>query len=191
LLVNNCEPSYAEVHKAYLPHKGVTLELLWQEWVIQRSGTYSYRIFNRRFRESARTGAVTLRHEYCGGEKLFTDHAGERLSCSNEAGRKPPVEIFVAMVVVSIRIFSAATNDQKEQSWFGSHTRGLGFFRGVLESIDPDNLQSAVRNADRDESLLRKASEDRGPHYGTTFIPTRVRKARRHGHSRESGAKGR
>jgi transposase len=172
------EPDYSQIHAEYLSRKGVTLELLWQEWVSSTGGGYSYSTFNRRYREWAHTRSVTLRHEYRGGEKLFTDYAGERLSYWDEAGVEQPVEIFVAVLAASNRIFSEATKSQKEQCWIGSQSRALAFYGGVPEAIVPDNLKSAVTKADRYEPLLAKSYEEWAAHYGTTIIPARVRKPR-------------
>ena len=172
------EPDYARVHREYLSRKGVTLELLWQEWVAAAGGGYSYSTFNRRYREWAAAQSVTLRHEYRGGEKLFVDYAGERLSYWDEANVERSVEIFVAVLAASNRIFAEATSTQKEGSWIASHRRALEFFGGVPEAIVPDNLKSAVTEANRYEPRLSKAYEEWAAHYGTAIIPARVRKPR-------------
>lgn len=172
------EPDYSQIHLEYLSRKGVTLELLWQEWIAAGGGGYSYSTFNRRYREWAHTRSVTLRHEYHGGEKLFTDYAGETLRYRDEVGVEQRSEIFVAVLAASNRIFAEATKDQKEQSWIASHSRALAFYGGVPEAIVPDNLKSAVSKADRYEPVLAKAYEEWAAHYETTVIPARVRKPR-------------
>lgn len=172
------EPDYSRIHSEYLSRKGVTLVLLWQEWVAASGGGYSYSTFSRRYREWARTRSVTLRHEYRGGEKLFTDYAGETLSYFDDAGVEHRVEVFVAVLAASNRIFAEATSNQKEESWIASHTRALSFYGGVPEAVVPDNLKSAVTKADRYEPLLSKAYEEWAAHYGTTILPARVRKPR-------------
>lgn len=172
------EPDYTSVHTEYLSRKGVTLELLWQEWVSLTGGGYSYSTFNRRYREWAKTRSVTLRHEYRGGEKLFTDYAGETLCYWDEQNVSHKAEIFVGVLAGSNKIFSEATRSQKEECWVSSHTRALEFFGGVPEAIVPDNLKSAVTEANRYEPRLTKAYEEWAAHYDTAIIPARVKKPR-------------
>lgn len=172
------EPEYSVVNSELGTRKGMTLELLWQEWVKTTGGGYSYSTFNRRYRDWAQTRQVTLRHEYRGGEKLFTDYAGESLSYWEESGVERPIEIFVAVLAASNRIFTEATSSQKELDWISSHCRALEFFGGTPEAIVPDNLKSAVTEANRYEPRLARAYEEWAAHYGTAIIPARVRKPR-------------
>jgi len=169
------EPDYGKVHSEYFSRKGVTLELLWTEWVAATGGGYSYSTFNRRYREWAKIKSVTLRHEYQGGEKVFVDYAGEKLSywlgeVEHEA------EIFVGALAASNKIFCEATDSQSLTNWLGSNTRMLNFYGGVPGAIVPDNLKSAVEKACRYEPLLCRAYEEWAKHYGTAIIPTRVQK---------------
>lgn len=169
------EPDYGKVHSEYFSRKGVALELLWTEWVAASGGGYSYSTFNRRYREWAKIKSVTLRHEYQGGEKLFVDYAGEKLSYWID-NVEHAAEIFVGALAASNKIFCEATDSQSLPNWLGSHNRMLNFYGGVPGAIVPDNLKSAVEKACRYEPLLCRAYEEWAKHHGTAIIPTRVQK---------------
>lgn len=140
-------------------------------------GGYSYSTFNRRYREWAKVKSVILRHEYQGGEKLFVDYAGEKLSYWVD-NVEYPAEIFVGVLAASNKIFCEATDSQSLPNWLGSHNRMLDFYGGVPGAIVPDNLKSGVEKACRYEPLLCRAYEEWSKHCDTAIIPTRVQKPR-------------
>jgi transposase len=172
------DPSFELIHKEYLSRKGVTLELLWQEWIASREAGYTYSTFCRRYREWARDQRVVLRSEYRGGEKLLSDYAGECLSWWDEGGEEHSVEIFVAVLGASNFIYAEATPSQRVTHWVGSHIRAFSCIGGVPEALVIDNLKSGVTRACRYEPELNKTFEEFGAHFSTTILPTRAAKPR-------------
>lgn len=172
------DPDFEAVHRELKARKGTTLELLWQEWVAATGGGYSYSTFCRRYERWAKEKTVTLRHEYQGGEKLMTDFAGEGLRYRLPDGTTKPVQIFVAVMAASNRLYCEATESQKTIPWVGAHTRALEYFGGVPDAIIIDNLKAGVTRADRYEPDVSRAFEEWAAHYGTTPMPTRARKPR-------------
>ena len=60
--------------------KGVTLELLWQEYAERHSGShYSYNHFCRLYKEWAALLQPSMRQTHIAGEKLFVDYCGQTM----------------------------------------------------------------------------------------------------------------
>lgn len=172
------DPDFQLLHDDYLSRKGVTLELLWQEWMGADGTGYTYSTFCRRYKEWARSKQVVLRSAYNGGEKLLTDYAGETLAWWDENGADHKVEIFVAVLGASNLIYAEASPSQKVIHWVCSHIRAFTFIGGVPEAVVIDNLKSGVTKACRYEPELNKTFEEFGDHFGTTILPARAVKPR-------------
>jgi transposase len=151
---------------------------LWQEWVESTGGGYSYSTLCRRYKDWGKQHRVTLRHEYRGGEKLITDFAGEGLRYRLGDGTTKAVQIFVAVLGASSRIYCEALDSQRIMPWIGAHTRAFEFFGGVTDAVIIDNLKSGVTKVDRYEPELTRAVEEWAAHYGVTAMPTRAGKPR-------------
>jgi len=172
------EPDYREIHREFISRKGVTLELLWVEWVNKNGSGYSYSTFCRRYAEWSRAEKVTMRHHYAPGEKMLTDYAGETLSYTDLDDIVHKVEIFVAVFGFSNKIYTEPTESQKVMDWVNSHIRAFSFFGGVSAAVVTDNLKSAVIKASRYEPELQQTFEEFGNHYNTTILPARAGKPR-------------
>jgi transposase len=70
-------PDFAAIHQE-LKRKGVTLQLLWEEYVAAHSGetTYRYTQFCQRYADWAATLQRSMRQVHRAGEKCFVDFAG-------------------------------------------------------------------------------------------------------------------
>lgn len=62
--------------------------------------------------------------------------------------------------------------------WIGAHVRMLQYFGGVPAAIVPDNLKAGVRHACYYDPDLNPSLHELALHYGTTILPTRVRRPR-------------
>src|SRR5207249_11930281 len=70
-------PDFALVHRE-LKRKGVTLQLLWEEYRETAQGIpYSRSRFCERYLQFARTLRRSMRQSHVAGEKLFVDYAGQ------------------------------------------------------------------------------------------------------------------
>lgn len=168
------EPEFSQIHQELLSRKGVTLELLWQEWGQSAPQIYSYSTFCRRYREWAKTQRVTLRWEYEPGEKAFADYAGETLCYWDGEGRKCRVEIFVSTLAASNLIYCEASLDQSVLSWCNSNVRALEYFSGCPKLLVIDNLRSGISRSCRYEPELNRVFAEFGEHYALAIMPTRV-----------------
>lgn len=173
------ELDYSKIHRE-LRRKGVTLELLWQEYIKEHPEGYSYSQFCALCRKWRRTNDLPMRQTHKAGEKAFIDYTGvtvpiyERLSgkVSFEA------EVFVAALGASSYTFAEATASQQLKHWLGSHVRAFEFFGGVTEILIPDNLASGVKRACRYEPEINRNYRMLAQHYATVVIPARVKKPR-------------
>ncbi len=171
-------PDFTAVHQELTSRKGVTLELLWKEWNESAGGGYSYSTFCRRYHEHAQKHSVVMRSDYEPGEKLLSDYAGETLSYWDFQGNQFKVEIFVATLGFSNRIYAEATESQKLAHWVNSHIRAFSYFGGVTAAIVIDNLKSGVTKCHRYEPDINRTFEEFGAHYSTTIFPVRSAKPR-------------
>jgi hypothetical protein len=64
------------VHRE-LRRKGVTLDLLWQEYKAEHPDGYRYSGFGEHYRRWVGRLSVSMRQTHAAGEKLFIDYAGQ------------------------------------------------------------------------------------------------------------------
>ena len=162
-----------------LRKKGVTLELLWEEYLKERPEGYQYSQFCYHFHIWRRAGSLSMHIEHKAGDKMFVDYAGEKLSYTEPGSSKAhPVEVFVAILGASELTYVEASESQKQQEWIRSNERALWYFGGSPDALVPDSLKSAVTEADPYEPGINPAFDDFAAHYGLVIVPARVRKAR-------------
>jgi len=163
-----------------LRRKGVTRALLYKEELERGSYAGSYPVFCRLIQEHLKDTGVVLRREYKGGEYCFVDYAGVSVPICNERTRVVEFEaqIFVATLGASNYTYCEATKSQELLHFVGSHVRAVEFFGGVPRAFVPDNLKSGVVKINWYEPETTKTYGEFATHYGTTILPTRVRKPR-------------
>jgi len=162
-----------------LRKKGVTLELLWEEYLKECPEGYQYSQFCYHFHTWRGAGSLSMHIEHKVGDKMFVDYAGEKLSYTEPvSGKAHPVEVFVAILGASELTYVEGSESQKQQEWIRSNERALWYFGGVPDALVPDSLKSAVTEADPYEPGINPAFDDFAAHYGLVIVPARVRKAR-------------
>ena len=171
-------PDFAKIH-VELARKGVTRELLWQEYKAGCPQGLQYTTFCTQYRAWLATHETVFRQNHVPGEKLFVDYAGQTVAIIDSAnGAAHPAQIFVAVLGASNYTFAEATASQSLPDWLGSHVRALKFLGGVPRIIVPDNLRSAVTKAHRYDPELNPSYAELAQHYGLAVLPARVRKPR-------------
>lgn len=167
-------PDWNYIH-GELRKKGVTLQLLHQEYLQCHPDGYQYSQFCERYRQFRKTLNVCMRQTYRPGEKLFVDYAGQTIPIHDRAnGRIRKCCLFVAVLGVSNYTYAEASYTQGLEDWIAAHVNTFEYFRGVTEIIIPDNLKSAVVKPCRYEPKINPTYLDLAKHYGTCVIPTRV-----------------
>ena len=167
-------PDFAAIHQE-LQRKGVTLQLLWEEYQISTAAPhYSYPQFCARYRSWRQTLKRSLRHVHHAGEKLFVDYCGPTVPVIDGlSGAVRSAQIFVAVLGASNYTYAEATWTQSLPDWIGSHVRALTFFGGVPHLVIPDNLKAGVAKACRYEPQLTPTYAEWARHYNTVVLPAR------------------
>ena len=169
-------PDWSEVHKELKAKKrtGVTLKLLWHEYLEVHPDGYGYSRFCDLYRKWRGTIDVEMRQEYKAGEKLFVDYAGQTVPVvDRQTGEVRDAEVFVGSSGASNYLYAEATWTQTLPDWIGSHVRLFDYMGGVHEMVIPDQLKSGVTKACRYDPDLNRTYAEMAEHYGTAVIPAR------------------
>jgi transposase len=96
---NKAEPDCAYIDTE-MKKKGITLNVLWEEYKMQNPDGYMYTRFCDKYREYRKKNAVYMRKMYKAGEKMMVDWAGLTMKYW-EAGLEKTAYIFVAVLPAS------------------------------------------------------------------------------------------
>ncbi len=165
-------PDYGRIHQE-LRRKGITLMLLWEEYVAAHAGqpTYRYSQFCEWYRRYALRLKRSMRQIHRAGEKLFVDYAGPTVELTDGAR----AHIFVAALGASSYTFACATPRETMADWLHGCARALSFIGGVPQLIVPDNPRAMIASPNRYEPRANETVEDFARHYGTSVLPARPR----------------
>jgi transposase len=168
------QPDYAVMHHE-LKHKGVTKQLLWEEYKqIHGDNGLQYSQYCYRYQQWAQHLKRSMRQIHKAGEKCFIDYCGPTIPVINAStGEVTQTNIFVAVLGASSYTYAEATKTQTKADWIQSHVNMFNFFGGVTEMLVPDNLRSAVTKADRYEPEINISYQHMATHYKTVVIPAR------------------
>ncbi|MFQ5506838.1 MAG: IS21 family transposase [Planctomycetota bacterium] len=166
-------PDFAGIHQE-LRRKGVTLQLLWVEYLEAHPGGYRYSQFCELYRRFRKKLSPSMRQIHRAGEKAFVDFAGQKIEWVDpRTGEVQSCELFVGVLGASSFIYAEATPDQTLPSWIAAHVRMLETFGGAPQIITPDNLKSGVTRPCRYEPVVNRTYEEMARHYGAVVIPAR------------------
>jgi len=173
------EPDWASVHRE-LKRKHVTLLILWDEYIADNPGGYSYSRFCELYRSFEKTLSVTMRQTYAAGERLFVDYAGDGVPVVIDrlTGEVRMAQIFVAVLGASSLTFARASWTQTLPDWIDAHVGALEAIGGVPQLIVPDNAKTAIIKACFYDPQVNRTYADMAIHYGTALLPARPRKPR-------------
>lgn len=171
-------PDFAYIHEQ-LKQKGVTRQLLWEEYRAVHPTGYGYTQFTVLYAEWRRRLRPAMRQTHAAGEKLFLDYSGKTVPVVNDStGEVREAEVFVAVLGASNYTYAEATWTQGLADWTAATVRALSFFGGVPRLLVPDNLKAAVTKACRYEPVINRAYSDLAAHYGCAVLPARPHKPR-------------
>jgi transposase len=160
-----------------LKKRGVTRNLLWEEYLEAYPGGYGRTQFNFHLSQNlvARKPSAVLQHKP--GERLYIDFAGDPLFFIDpDTGEQIRCQVFVACLPYSDYCFAIAVRSQSVEDFLYALGCCLQALGGVPEILVPDNLKAAIIKASRYEPDVNRALEDFANHYGTTVIPARAYK---------------
>jgi transposase len=174
LVAQYVEPDFAQLHQE-LKRKGVTLQLLWEEYAAAHPGqAYRYSQFCLLFKRFQGRLKRSMRQVHRAGDKLFIDYSGHTVGIIDSAtGEIRRAEIFVAVLGASCYTYAEASCSQQLPDWIGSHVRCFEFLGCVPALLVPDQLKSAIKRACRYEPESTSTYADLARHYGTAILPAR------------------
>ncbi len=167
-------PNWSEFHQQ-LKKKGVTKQLLWQEYVERNAdNNYSYPQLCRIYKEWRSRQQPSMRQTHQYGEKLFVDYCGPTIPIVNpDTGEYRGAQVFVAVMGGSSYTYAEATLSQQLEDWVMSHARAFQFLGAVPEIIVPDNLRSGTTRACKYDPDLNPTYQQLAAHYNVAIIPAR------------------
>ena len=185
-------PDFGAIHRE-LRRKGVTLQLLWEEYRAQAQGVpYSRSRFCERYIEFRQRLRRSMRQIHVAGEKLFVDYAGPTVPLIDPAsGEITRAHIFVAVWGASNYTYAEATATESKADWIAAHVNALTFFGGAPALLVPDNPRALIRDPDRYEPIANRTYEALAEHYGCAILPARPRKPQDKAKVEAGGAAGR
>jgi transposase len=162
-----------------LKKKGVTLQLLWEEYRVVNPNGYGRSQFFEIYKQHAKTLHPVMRFTHKGGDKLFLDFSGDRPHyVDQETGEIIYTELFVAVLGASSHTFAVAVANQQIPNWIKAHILAFEYFGGVTNCLVPDNLKSAVTLACKYDPVLNPTYAEMAAHYQVAVIPARPNKPR-------------
>jgi len=171
-------PDWPAIHRE-LRRKGVTLQLVWEEYRAAHPDGYGRSWFCELYRAWECRLSPTMRQPHVAGEKLFVDYAGTTIDIVDAAtGEVHACQLFVAALGASSLTYAEATFTQTLPDWIGSHTRAFGFYGGAPAMVVSDNLRSGITKACFYEPGVNRAYAEMAEHYNTAIVPARPRKPR-------------
>ena len=153
---NYSMPDWKEVHKEKRK-KGVTLQLLWQEYKEQYPEGYQYSQYCEHYRRWKHSQIEPSRRiDHTGGEQMQVDYAGLKIPITDpETGEINEASIFVAVLPASNYTYTEAQAHADQCAWNNALVRALAY-------------------------------QELAEYYRFAVLPTRVRKPRDKGKSENS-----
>lgn len=169
----------ADYFSSELRKRGVTRQLLWEEYRKENSNGYSYSQFCEHLSKYTERDKAVMQFTHRPGEQLQVDFAGDKLGYVNPStGEWIVCEVLVCALPYSHYIYAEALHSQKQEDFINGLRHALEFIGGVPQSIKCDNMRTAVVRSSRYEPQFTQAMEYMAAHYGTTILAARVRKPR-------------
>ncbi|MDK2901871.1 MAG: hypothetical protein PWR14_775 [Thermosediminibacterales bacterium] len=169
-------PDMDFIHRE-LKRKGVTLQLLWQEYKEQYPDGLMYSQFCDYYLRWRKSRNISMHQIHRVGEKTFVDWAGPTMKVVDRTtGECKDAYIFVGALGASDLLYAEAACSQELESWINVHIHMFEYFQGVTEIIVPDNLKTGIKKPCYYEPEIHPTYLDMATHYGTVIIPARVRK---------------
>lgn len=168
-----------EYIKTEIKKKGVTLQLLYDEYKGQVNLPVSKTWFYTHYKKYINYEQARMTFEHKAGEKIFVDYSGLTFKIYKTHDEIDfEAEVFVGCLGFSDAIFCCLSRSQKVEDWCEAHVKCFEYFNGVPTMIVPDNLKSGVTKACKYDPVLNQTYHKLAQHYKVAVLPARVRKAR-------------
>lgn len=175
-------PDYEYVYKE-MQRDGVTLNLLWQEYVeaCHQRGDLAYQStqFNKYYNDFLAKKNATMHLNHKPGEIMQVDWAGDTSGIvDTDTGEFIKVYVFVATLPYSGYSYVEGFFSMDQECWTTAHVNAYKYFGGTTKMIQCDNLKTGVVKHGKDEIELNRSYQELAEHYNTAIIPARVRAPR-------------
>ena len=157
-----------------LRRKGLTRQLLWQEYIERNPAGLGYSRYCELYIEWLRKSRLSMRQIHKAGEKLFVDFAGQTVPVYDlRTGAARHAQIFVATWGASSYTYAEAVWSQDLPSWISCHVNAFEFFCCVPHIVVPDNLKSGVTAPCRYDPDINESYAELARHYDFAVVPAR------------------
>ena len=157
-----------------LKRKGVTLQLLWEEYIEAGILDISYSQLTRRYKAWRTKQPKSMRQNHKAGDKVFVDYSGQTFDIIDPiTNQVRTAQIFIGVLGASNYTYAEATWSQQLEDWIRSHVRMFDYFGGVTALIVPDNLKSAIHKSCKYEPDTNPTYAEFVRHYSTAVLPAR------------------
>lgn len=173
-------PDFEKIHKELLK-PGVTLQLLWDEYVEQCRSIgkpfYQRSNFYKLYTDYVKKHRLTMHINHKPGDKLMVDWDGKTMEVTDRyTGEITKAYLFVATLPFSMFSYVQACPSMDSKNWIDCHINAFRYYGGVTRLLVPDNLKTGVdSNKKYEDPVLNKSYQEMADHYGTTVIPARIR----------------
>jgi len=169
-------PDMNFIHRE-MKKKGVTLQLLWQEYLEQYPDGLGYSQFCDYYLKWRGKRNISMHQVHKAGEKTYVDWVGSTMNIlDRRTGEISDAYLFVGVLGASELIYTEAFLSMELSSWITAHIHMFEYFGGVTEIVVPDNLKTGVTKACYYEPDIHPTYLEMARHYRTAIIPARVRK---------------
>src|SRR3989442_11912579 len=121
-------PPMEDVHRQ-LRRKGLTLQLLWEEYRSEHPDGYAYTQFCEYYRRFCAQIEPALRQPHTAGERMFVDWAGLTIPLIDpQSGQSRPAHLFVAVLGASNYTYTEAFANTQLPAWIEAHVHACEFF---------------------------------------------------------------
>ena len=170
------KPNVEYIHKE-IAKKGVTFELLWQEYKEQHPDGYGCSQFKEYYYKYKKRLNPSMRQTYIAGEKMFVDYSGLTVPVIDlSTGEVIKAQIFVSVLGLSGYTYVHATASQKVEDFIRSHVTAFEFYEGIPKILVPDNLKSAIISNNKKGIVFNENYAELSRYYNFAIEPARVRK---------------
>lgn len=157
-----------------LKRPGVTLQLLWEEYISGQPDGYRYSQFCKYYRKWQKKLKTWMRQIHVGGEKVFADYSGKKpFIIISHTGEVKHLELFVMSWGASHYLYAEAQPSQELVHWIMGHVRAFEYFGCVPRLVVPDNLKAAVSKACVYDPDVNRSYTELADHYGFGVLPAR------------------
>lgn len=174
------KPDFAYMYEE-LKKKGVTLKLLWREYVMECHSAgkipLQYSQFCKSYHDYHAISKATMHFEHKPGIRIEVDWAGTKMPIYDlQLGTVYYAYLFVATLPFSQYSYAEALPDMKQMSWIHAHVKMFHFFGGSTQMIWPDNLKTGVISHPKDDDpVLNQSYRELAEYYNTAIVPAKPR----------------